>query len=603
VLSTATVSNGVATSGTLRDWKGVVRNHYEGAEDDLKSIGWNNELKIGEWTTSADLTWSKATKQSSRYETYAGLAGRAQDTLSYSGFDGGNVTQVKYTPGMNYADRNVARLTDVMGWSGGESSPQAGYLAMPYVEDEVKAIRLTARKAVEWGPLVGSTYGFNHTARDKSRTGDEGRLMIKGGGPFGAVEMPGTDTAQAGASGFQVASWDPRGSLGSIYELANKVDADILNKFWDVQERISTAYVMGDLDGELFGLSYRGNVGLQAVHTDQTGNGYEIDKSRCVGNTAETCPAKRVTDGDKYWDVLPSLNLSFDLKNDQMLRVGMAKVVSRANLDDLRAGQNFGLATTGVSFLTGSGGNPQLKPFRAKAFDLSYEKYFGKKGYISAAVFYKKLDSFIYRIGRDFDYAPYVTPTTPLPTSGPYTGSTMGRFMQPANGDGGNLHGFELAVNLPLSMVSRYLDGFGVMLNHSDTKSSIKLPEEGFANVNGDSVTIPLPGLSRKVSNVRVYYEKAGFQIAAAARKRSSFLGQVSDFQDNPQLTFIKGETVVDLQASYEFQGGWLKGVSVFAQAQNRNNAPFLEYTTDENNPSNRVDYGRTYHLGASYKF
>ncbi|HEX9172650.1 MAG TPA: TonB-dependent receptor [Telluria sp.] len=604
VLSTATVANGVATSGTLTDWKGVVRNHYEGSEDDLKSIGWNSEFKFGDWITAADLTWSKATKLSSRYETYAGLAGRAQDTLSYTGFDGGNVTQVKYTPGMNYSDRSVARLTDVMGWSGGEKSPQAGYLAQPFIEDEVKAIRLTAKKSMEWGPLVGSTYGFNYTARDKARTGDEGRLLIKGSAdPYAAVAMPGSDVAQAGASGFSVASWDPRGSLGSIYELAGKVDADILSKYWDVQERITTAYVMGDLDGELFGLSYRGNVGLQAVHTDQTGGGYVVDKARCVGNTAATCPAQRVSEGDKYWDVLPSLNLSFDLKNDQMLRFGLAKVVSRANLDDLRAGQNFGLATNGVSILTGGGGNPQLKPFRAKAIDLSYEKYFGKKGYISAAVFYKKLDTYIFRAPRVFDYAPFVTPATPLPLTGPYAGSTMGLFTQPINGDGGSLRGFELAVNLPLSMFTPYLDGFGVMANHSDTKSGIELPESGFSNVNGDSITIPLPGLSRKVSNLRLYYEKAGFQIAAAARKRSSFLGQVSDYQDNQQLTFIKGETIVDLQASYEFQSGWLKGLSVYAQAQNWNNAPFLEYTTDENNPSNRVDYGRTYHFGASYKF
>jgi iron complex outermembrane receptor protein len=297
------------------------------------------------------------------------------------------------------------------------------------------------------------------------------------------------------------------------------------------------------------------------------------------------------------------LNLSFDLGNEQFLRFGAAKVLSRANLDDLRAGQNFGLATSGLSILTGSGGNPQLKPFRAKSLDLSYEKYFGNKGYVSAAAFYKKLDTYIYRAPRAFDYAPFITSTTALPLTGPFAGSTQGLYTQPMNGDGGNLYGYELAANLPFSMITPYLDGFGVMVNHSDTKSSIDLPEVGFANVAGDMINIPLPGLSRKVTNLRLYYEKAGFQIAAAARKRSSFLGQVSDFQDNAQLTFIKGETIVDLQASYEIQSGWLKGTSLFVQAQNWNNAPFLEYTTDENNPTNRVDYGRTYHFGASYRF
>ena len=600
VLSQATVANGVATSGTITNWKGVVRNHYEGAEDDLKTIGWNNELKLGEWTTMADLTWSKATKLGSRYETTAGTVPGQQDFLNFSGFNGANVTEVKYTPGLNYADRGAVKLTDTMGWSGGAASPQAGYLGQPYVEDEVKALRLSAKKAVEWGPVVGTTYGFNFTARDKERTGQDGRLMVIGGNPNGAVDVPGSATAPAGASGFNVVSWNPTGSLGTVYELAPKVDADILNKWWDVKERIWTGYAMGDLEGEMFGLPYRGNAGIQAIYSDQTGGGYQVDSGRCQGNTPTSCPGMRVTDSSTYWDFLPSLNLSFDLASDQKVRVGLAKVVSRANLDDLRAGQNVTLSNQqGVSVLTSSGGNPQLKPFRAKAFDLSYEKYFGNKGYVSAAVFYKKLDTYIFRMARDYDFAQTISPETTLPPGG----GTIGRFTQPMNGDGGNLYGYELAINLPFSMASQYLDGFGVMLNHSDTKSSIDLPREGFANVTGSAISIPLPGLSRKVSNLRLYYEKNGFQIAAAARKRSSFLGQVSDYQDNAQLTFIKGETVVDLQASYEIQSGWLKGVSLFAQAQNWNNAPFLEFTDDENNPTNRVDYGRTYHFGASYKF
>ena len=604
VLTNATIANGVATSGTITNWKGVVRNHYEGAEDDLKTIGWNNELRFGDWTTMADLTWSKATKLGSRYETTAGTLPGQQDTLAFSGFNGANVTQVKYTPGLNYSDRNAVKLTDTMGWSGGAASPQAGYLGQPYVEDEVKAIRLTAKKAMEWGPLTATTYGFNYTARDKARSGQDGRLLVIGGDPNGFTDVPGTGVAPAGASGFNVVTWDPRGSLGTVYQLAPKVDADILNKFWDVKERISTAYLMGDLDGSVYGLPYRGNVGVQAIHTDQTGGGYQIDNGLCTGNTIETCPGKRVTDGEKYWDVLPSLNLSFDLGQDQMLRFGLAKVVSRANLDDLRAGSNVTLGNLqGVSILTSSGGNPHLKPFRAKALDLSYEKYFGNKGYVSAALFYKKLDTYIFRTSRFYDFADTITPGTSLPLTGEYAGSTIGRLTEPRNGSGGNIKGYELAVNLPFSMVSQYLDGFGILVNHSDTKSSIELPREGFANVTGNGISIPLPGLSRKVSNLRLYYEKNGFQVAAAARKRSNFLGQVSDYQDNTQLTFIKGETIVDLQASYEIQSGWLKGTSLFVQAQNMNNEPFLEFTDDESNPTNRVDYGRTYHFGASYKF
>jgi iron complex outermembrane receptor protein len=156
---------------------------------------------------------------------------------------------------------------------------------------------------------------------------------------------------------------------------------------------------------------------------------------------------------------------------------------------------------------------------------------------------------------------------------------------------------------VPLDMLTTYLDGFGVMLNHSDTRSAVELPAFGFANVQSPKTTIPLPGLSRKVSNLRLYYEKNGFQIAAAARKRSDFLGQVSDFQDNQQLTFVKGETIVDLQASYEFQKGYLKGLSIYAQAQNWNNAPYQEFTESPDSVTRRVEYGRTYQFGVGYKF
>lgn len=606
VLTNATIVNGVAQSGTITNYKGVIRNHLESSDDDLQTLGWKNELKLDNWDLVADLTWSKASKLSSRYETTAGLPGNATslDSISWTGFNGGNFTDVKYSTGLNYADRNVMKLTDVMGWSGGVSSPQAGYVALPKIDDEVKALRFQGKTPLEFGALQNLTVGFNYTQRDKERSGEEGRLVIKGGNPYGVATVPGSAVEIAGTSGLQVVSFDPSGSLGSIYELAGKVDADILNKLWKVNEKVTTLYAMGDLEGTMMGLSYRGNAGAQIIHSKQTGHGYVVDQSRCTGNTAATCPAKAVEEGSSYWDVLPSANISYELGSEQFLRVGVAKVLSRANLDDMRASNNFGLSTSGpYPILTGSAGNPTLKPFKAKSFDLSYEKYFGNKGYISLAGFYKKLDTYILRVPRPYDFGPFVTPTTPLPKTGPYAGKTTGLLTQPINGDGGNIKGFELAVNVPFSMLTPMLDGFGVMLNHSDTDSNVELPTAGFPNVNTSSVSIPLPGLSRKVTNLRLYYEKYGFQVAAAARKRSNFLGTVSDFQDNQQLTFIKGETIVDLQASYEFQSGWLKGMSLYAQATNWNKAPFQEYTTDPNKVTNKVEYGRTYHFGVNYKF
>ncbi len=608
VLSNATIVNGVATSGTLSNYKGVVRNHIEAAEDKLTSIGWNTSVKLGDWTGVADLSHSKGTKNLSRFETTAGQPGDTPasqlGSISWTGFNGANFQDVKYSTSLNYGDRAVARLTDVNGWGGGPNSPQAGYVALPNIEDKVDSLKLSGRRDLTLGPISGVEFGLNVTKRDKSRVGQEGRLVVKGGGGYASAAVPGSTVSPAGTVGLPVVSFDPRGSLGTIYDLATWVDASTLAKDWSVSEKVNTAYAMGDLEGDVFGLSYKGNFGTQFVHTDQQATGFKVDLATCTGITPATCPSTVLHGGTSYSDILPSMNLSFDLGSEQVLRWGAAKVLSRANLDDMRASSSFGVATNGQNpYLSGSGGNPNLKPFKANAFDLSYEKYFSNKGYVSVAGFYKTLDTYILRSPTAFDFKDQVSANTPLPSSGPLKGSTVGILTQPINGNGGNIHGVEVAVNIPFSMISKHLDGFGIAVNHSDTQSGISMPSIGFSTQNVSSIQIPLPGLSKRVSNLRLYYEKAGFQVAWAAKRRSDFLGQVSDFQDNAQLTYIKGDTLVDLQVSYEFQAGWFKGLSLLAQANNWTNAPYNEYNTDRNNPVFSVKPGRSYLFGLNYKY
>lgn len=602
-----TLSNGFVSSGTLSNYKGVVRNHVEGGDDKLTSWGWNTKAKLAGWTLIGDISQSKVTRDSSRYETTAGQPGPQNvpglGSITWSGFNGGNFTDVKYSTSLNYADRAIAKLTDVNGWSGGASSPQAGYVALPHVEDKVDAFRLSAKTDLAWGPIVAGEVGINYTKRDKLRSTQEGRLVIKGGNPYGVADVPGSATAIAGTTGLSVVSWDPRGSLGSIYELGRKVDADILNKDWTVSEKVTTAYVKGDLDGVLMGLNYRGNVGVQVVGADQKSTGFNVDRNSCTGNTAATCPGATVGRGANYTDVLPSLNIGFDLGGDQVLRLAAAKVLSRPNMGDMRASLGFSLNNSGTQILNGSGGNPELKPFKASSYDISYEKYFGKKGYLSAAGFYKKLDTYILRIPTAFDFKNYVSASTPLPLTGPYAGSTMGILNQPINGTGGNIRGIELALNIPLEMITPWLNGFGVQVNHSSTQSSVVLPTSGFSVDSVNPVTIPLPGLSKNVTNLRFYYEANGLQIAVARRTRSDFLGEVSDFQDNRQLTFIKGESIVDLQVSYEFQSGWLKGLSLLAQGNNMTNSKFQRYASSPNEITESIKYGKTYLFGLNYKF
>lgn len=613
-LSNFTVANSMVTSGTLNNFKGVVRNHNEGADDKLEAFGLNTKLTLDQWTLVGDVGQSKVTRESSRYETTAGLPGNgnsaqsqgaaatpgATGTVSWTNFTGSNHADLVFTSNTDFANRGVVKLTDVMGWGGGINSPQAGYVASPKLSDEVDTLRLSAKRNLGWGAISTVEAGLNVVNRTKTATTQEGFLVINGGtGPFAAVDVPGTSTLNVG--GINIATWDPRGSLGSIYSLRSNLYGSVVNRNWSVKEDVTTGFAKADVDGKLFGFDVTGNFGVQVVNTDQKSTGFVNDSGRCTGATPATCVSQ--SGGKSYTDILPTFNLSMDVGNDTVARLGIGRTMSRPKMSDLRASvdqPSLPNPPLNPQRFVSSGGNPELEPYRADAFDISVEKYFGNKGYISAAVFHKDIKNWILTLPGAYDFRGVLATGTTLPAGG-----TMGILTRPTNVQGGHIQGIELAVNIPLSMIAKPLDGFGVALNHSDTKSNIRLTPANFPGLDvGGTFDTPIPGLSRRVTNLRFYYEKHGFQFAVAQRTRSDFLGQNPDYKDDVVYTFIKGESVVDLQLGYAFPDrSFLKGLSLLFQANNVTDALFQQYQTDRNSPTDTKRFGKTYLFGANYKF
>lgn len=615
LVSAVVDANGFATSGTIDNFKGVIRNHNEGADDEAKAWGLNSKLKLADWTLIGDLAQSRVTKESARFETTAGLPGNgntaqsqgypatpgATGTVSWTGFNGSNHGDLQFTSSTDFGDRSVVQLTDVMGWGGGPLSPQAGYVASPKVNDKIDNLRLAATRDLSWGPLTRVEAGLNLVNRDKRSTTQEGFLVIAGAtDPFAGLTVPGSGVTNVG--GIDIATWDPRNSLGSVYDLRANTYGTVINRNWGVKEDVTTGYAKLDMDGELFGFPYSGNVGAQLIRTKQKSTGFVNDAGQCAGSTPDTCTSQ--SGGKTFNDVLPSLNLSFELAGDTVARLGLGKTLSRPKMNDMRASIDAPAIVTpddesGTIFVA-SAGNPGLEPFRATALDISVEKYFGgNKGYVALAGFYKDISTYILTLPQRYDFAGVLAPGAAIPANG-----TVGILNRPTNGSGGNIQGIELTVNVPFSMFTPVLDGFGVSVNHSDTKSSIRIGPGQLAGLNAGSFNIPLPGLSRKVTNLRLYFEKHGFQVAVASRTRSDFLGEITDYKDDTEITYIRGETVVDLQVGYAFpDSSYLKGLSLLFQGNNMTDALFRQYTTDRNNPSDTKRYGKTYLIGANYKF
>jgi iron complex outermembrane receptor protein len=266
-------------------------------------------------------------------------------------------------------------------------------------------------------------------------------------------------------------------------------------------------------------------------------------------------------------------------------------------MDQMRASKTYSYdpakaGSTNINFSPwgGSGGNPELEPWRANAFDVSYEKYFGRQAYVSLAGFYKDLKTYVYDQNLVFDFTGFPV------TSGPEPALRQGVVSTPQNGKGGSIKGVEFTLSMPGVLLTPTLDGFGAVFSASHTDSKIR--------PNPSDPSTPIPGLSKNVANLTVYYEKAGFSARISNRYRSKFLGEVSGFGNGRNYRMVKGESVVDAQVGYTFNDGPMEGLSLLAQVNNLTDEPF---TTYQNGDTRQVidyqRYGRTFLLGASYKF
>jgi iron complex outermembrane receptor protein len=337
-----------------------------------------------------------------------------------------------------------------------------------------------------------------------------------------------------------------------------------------------------------------GNIGVQFVHTDQ-----ESDGNASTVN-AGVVEVQAITQGDDYWDILPSMNLIFDVAENHKLRLGIARVLARARMDQMNAGRQFtynpanaGSTDIQSSPWGGSGGNPTLRPWRAWQFDASYEYYFGKGGYLAIAPFYKKLQNYIFDSQVLVDFSGVTPPVPPEPVL------DEGFITAPDNGKGGKIYGLELSASVPFSSFADVLDGFGFIGSASFTRSSVRR--------TSDSPKEQLPGLSRNVYNGTLYYENSGFGARVSARHRSEFLAESWAIGLSRELTMAKGETIIDAQISYELTKVGIPGLTLYLQGSNLTDEPFVQFFQDEDGGSDRFrhwhSYGRNFMAGATYRF
>lgn len=633
-----TIEDGLVTAGYWNGSHSIIRNDGEIKDGNLQAFGINVDVALTDtWTMNVDLSTSESEKSIINLESYSGVgrAGTATQGDAAARSFVMTPTGIKYsahpTIAMpDYADASIIRLAGPQAWGGGISSimngfdnAQDGFVNAPSIDESLDAFRLQFAGEVDWGLVNGLEFGVHYSDRTKSKV-NYGAFLVAPGFYQEDGSLP-TDISQIGdkeiPSEFIVGTTDLSFlGLGSMiaYDgiglyrsgLYTEIDSgnyetDRKGDTYSINEKVTTLFAMANLEvGQL-----TGNVGVQVVQSDQSAEGYDsVPVAPGADGTDGTVLAVAVSDGDKYTHVLPSLNLSYALTDEQNVRFAVAKTMSRAVIDDLKPGRTIGFTFDNsrrasddpeFSAWSSTSGNARLKPIEAVQVDLAYEYYFARDGLVSIAGFYKDLQNWHLEGGELISFNDYFVPgyhDANMPngeTFASFEGSNTSTF----EAGGGSVSGYEIQASVPFHLFSDWLDGFGITA--SATFLDSKLTHDG--------VSSDIPGFSKEIYQFTAYYERGGFEARISGRKRSDFLTEVPGLSLRATPAMDVGAELWDAQIGYNFSDSGirgLEGLSVSLQAQNI----FDEDTVNtESGDARRItkyqNFGANYLLGFNYKF
>lgn len=616
------VVNGRIQSGTFTNVPFVVIENYNNdRRADINSIGFNTEYELNDdWSFMGDLSYSKVERDDLRLESTAGTGTfndptflPQQDTVTFST----NSTGITHlVPSLNYSDYSRVFLTDPGAWGGGPR--RSGFVGHPKIEDEIKAVRLSGSRKLDF-LLNDVTAGVNYAERVKSKDNWQSILYLPGnishavvpegfrtgitnsrffGSPHGII---GYDALGLYRSGF----WQPIDAIDDPNAGVNDRISDVTNT-WEVDEKLTTVFVKVGIDTQIGGLPLTGNIGLQSISTDQTS---DIGFSSGIVPGTTQINRSVVSTGKKYTDVLPSLNLSLALPMDMKLRFGAAITQARPRMDDLAGGASYTVVTDNATpdevdgklyyWKRTGGGNPELEPWKANTFDLSFEKYFQQQAYFSVAAYYKKLTTYIFNESIITSFEGVLLPDQRSPNDPTAfteaNANRLGISTVRVNGSGGYIRGVEFTASLPLSLFAPVLDGFGFIVSGAKNSSKIEI----------NDVETAVPGLSEEVLNTTLYFEKSGFSARVSNRYRGDFIGEVPAFDSSLTLNNVGAESLLDAQIGYEFRDGVLNGLGLSFTGTNLTDEPFILSAVDEPqyNLVKYQKYGPVYSFAMTYRF
>jgi iron complex outermembrane receptor protein len=522
------------------------------------SLQFKTQWRPGNWEVNGALAFSNSRTESEQIGIDTLEAGGLGVGPSYTGgyriIPGDPIASFVLDPNFNVSDPN----NYFMNYAGGNllnrgDTVRSAKIDATYNFDDsfINSIEVGAR--IQKENITNSSIFFGSTA-----LGHADVAPFVGSWPHGGSSLNGYTGGANVPTNFPYI--DPRIFLSDYYDgsltnfqnanpiggVGSNSNQDPTNQY-GITEYDRAAYVMANyqFNGSI---PIHGNIGVRLVSTGEsvTDNTYNLNDVTFdlppppPPAPAYTAPAySPINFSHSYTEVLPSFNLTADLRPDLFLRFAAAETMTRPTLANLAPAYRFAISPGNYVL---ESGNPNLNPFKARQYDMSLEWYFAPGSMLSTAVFYKDVATFIQ------------TESQPLAIQGyPFTQEF------PVNSTGGNVKGVEANYIQMFPFLPGFLSGLGMQLNTTwavgveDADPVANIPRHGFEN------------LSKWTANASVFWERNGWSLRAAYNYRSKYLADPNVRGIGVTSAWGNSYAELDFQASYAIS----KNFSVFLEGTN----------------------------------
>ncbi|KQM90010.1 TonB-dependent receptor [Sphingomonas sp. Leaf22] len=485
---------------------------------------------------------------------------------------------VKLSFGGRYGERSVDQFTfdRVSPFYAGNTDNAANPAGGCLVKWKAFDVNLNDNKcAVRDAQGNAYTAGYTRQANDPVFAGLIKQYALPAGGTpaLYALDPHAMDDSEA---------WQNKFYPGS-QNLVNPADSFTVN----VRQISGYGQVSGE--GELFGMPFRANGGLQVVNT-------RLNVRQNIVGAPQPYGVSGVDAGDvvtkrEFTDFLPAFNVAFDLTTKLRARAAFSKTMTVLDFLQWGGGLNVNYAiNTQVNparfeaRTADSRGNPNLNPWRATNAEASLEYYTGRSSLLAVGAFYISVDSFI-------------TTTTETRSDIPDNDGVIRRPVVTntlAQGEGGTLKGIEASARQSLADygVGGLFGGFGVDANYT-----LSLGDAGQVDLAGNKM--PFQDNSKHQVNAALWFEKYGLQARVAYNFRSKRLAS-SNYGGIPGLAQYQEPTsYLDASIAYDLTPHF----SIYGQASNLTGETERYYLTWQDQVFNENIYERRFIAGVRAKF